>query len=160
MRGAASIRLRAGYHSDPQEHLSRTSTIVEVVDLGTFAHRDYCEWVDPNENPYPWGDWKLRLTNLTLWHPQYEIDLEAGCHTSAGVLDWICQIEGKIWADDANLAGLVRAFSSILNPQRHLCSFGQPKRIDSVPDLVNNYVDRHLGHGCDHLWIYQECNRP
>jgi len=39
--------------------------------------------------------------------PAYEVDLEQ-CLDGAQVLDWILQVAGKQWADDATVAGLVR----------------------------------------------------
>jgi hypothetical protein len=73
---------------------------------------------------------------------RYEVDLER-CLSSAEVLDWICQIAGKDWTDDstvanATLAGLVRAINDVLNPQAHLCSSGQSKRLDprQISELV------------------------
>lgn len=53
----------------------------------------------------------------------YWIPLER-CRTSAEVLDWIAQVAGKAWADDACLAGLVRAFDETLDLQGSLCGSG------------------------------------
>lgn len=53
----------------------------------------------------------------------YDVDLER-CRTSAAVLDWICQVAGKTWADDRILSGLVRALDHYLHPQECLCSGG------------------------------------
>jgi hypothetical protein len=39
------------------------------------------------------------------------------------------QIQGKIWATDSCLAGLVRAFNFYLRPQETLCSWGTGKTI-------------------------------
>jgi hypothetical protein len=76
--------------------------------------------------PYDWGPWRLdpQWYVLVRADPWYEIDLEK-CTTSAHVLDWIMQINGKTWGDHATLAGLVRAFDDLLHPQSTLCSFGQ-----------------------------------
>ncbi|MGH3548398.1 MAG: hypothetical protein ACRDQU_09860 [Pseudonocardiaceae bacterium] len=78
-----------------------------------------------------WGPWRLDADAGVLYPVtpyRYEIDLRT-CTTSAQVLDWICQIAGKEWADDATLAGLVRAFNDVLAPQATLCSFGQSTRL-------------------------------
>ena len=40
----------------------------------------------------------------------YEIDLDT-CTTSPEVLDWIMQVDGKVWATPTVLAGLVRALN-------------------------------------------------
>jgi hypothetical protein len=76
-----------------------------------------------------WNGWEHCGTNLRYeaYPPNhYEIDL-ADCTTSAKVLDWIIQIEGKAWADPMCLAGLIRAFNDILDPQTNLCSGGHGK---------------------------------
>lgn len=79
-----------------------------------------------------WGPWHLdgnqRLLFVTDPY-RYEVDLD-DCHTSAQVLDWICQVAGKTWADDAILAGLVRAIDDVLYPAENLCSGGRAKSID------------------------------
>jgi hypothetical protein len=100
-------------------------------------------------NPETWGPWHLDPDNLVLWighvrHPDvsaYEVDLER-CLTSAAVLDWICQVAGKSWADDAVTAGVVRALDDVLHPQRRLCSFaigagkGRQLDLEDVAELV------------------------
>jgi hypothetical protein len=84
-----------------------------------------------------WGPWALNHHNFTLEmfdRPDrftYWIDLEQ-CTTSAEVLDWICQVAGKVWADDATLAGLVRALNDVLRPQGTLCSWGHSRRLTKV----------------------------
>lgn len=83
-------------------------------------------------DPSKWNGWKLRKGG-GLEYPAYDggvypIDI-CGCTSSAGVLDKICQVSHKIWADDACLAGLVRALDEILNSQANLCSGGQDKRM-------------------------------
>jgi hypothetical protein len=101
-----------------------------------------------NEPPvYDWGPWRLDPdTYVLFWGDprRYEVDLER-CRTSAEVLDWICQVAGKQWSDDANLAGLVRAINDVLHPQASLCSWGASRRIaktkirqrvDSIADQV------------------------
>jgi hypothetical protein len=56
------------------------------------------------------------------------VDLER-CLDSADVLDWIAQVGKKNYADDAVLAGLVRALDDVLDVQANLCSFGRHKTI-------------------------------
>ncbi|SFQ26564.1 hypothetical protein [Amycolatopsis rubida] len=81
-----------------------------------------------------WGPWRLDPETLVLFceddaHPSgYEVDLEL-CLTSAQVLDWIMQVEMKTWADDAVVAGLVRALNDVLRPQATLCSSGISKTL-------------------------------
>lgn len=78
-----------------------------------------------------WGPWRLDRRTRVLYPVEpyrYEVDLDR-CRTSAEVLDWICQVAGKGWADDATLAGLVRALDDVLYPQANLCSSGQSKTL-------------------------------
>jgi len=84
-----------------------------------------------------WGPWLLDPEAAVLWHRDYgyEIDLER-CLTSAQVLDWIMQVNGKEWPDQAATTfGLVEAFDAVLHPQQHLCSFGTSKRL-TAPEAV------------------------
>jgi hypothetical protein len=86
-----------------------------------------------------WGPWALNDQTMTLEtdRPQYPagggywIDLES-CTSSAEVLDWVCQVAGKLWADDVTLAGLVRALNDVLNPQGTICSSGQGRRLSKA----------------------------
>lgn len=81
-----------------------------------------------------WGPWRLDGRTCVLYPDEpyrYEVDLET-CTSSAEVLDWICQIAGKTWADDATLAGLVRALDDVLRPQATLCPSGQSKQLTAA----------------------------
>ena len=56
--------------------------------------------------------WRLNRTDLTLDYYQndrhvYDVDLER-CRTSAETLDWIAQVAGKTWCDDAALGQRIR----------------------------------------------------
>jgi hypothetical protein len=78
-----------------------------------------------------WGPWELDTAVYVLRMDEpfgYEVDLEE-CTTSARVLDRIVQVAHKTDADDATIAGLVRALGDILSPQANLCSFGASKRL-------------------------------
>ena len=106
------------------------------------------DWVetDPNDagpgryHVPPWGPWTLHRRRAVLTHraSHYEIDLDS-CRHSPEVLDWICQITGKSWADNACIAGLVRALNDVLEPQACLCSFGQHLTITKadIRSLIN-----------------------
>jgi hypothetical protein len=98
---------------------------------------------------WPCGDggaWRLNPRYRVLTHPDYEVDLD-DCLTSAEVLDWIMQVAGKTWADDATLAGLVRALGDVLQPQARLCSWGKSTRISktNVAELVTQAARRWPG---------------
>lgn len=60
----------------------------------------------------------------------YWIDLRR-CTTSAEVLDAIVHASRTSWADDAILAGLVRAFDDLLDPMANLCSGGESRTMSS-----------------------------
>lgn len=80
-----------------------------------------------------WSPWHLDGDLAVLWIEavrgyRYEIDLES-CVNSAEVLDWLCQIVQKDWADDRVVAGLLHAVNDVLRPQAHLCSSGVSKRL-------------------------------
>lgn len=79
------------------------------------------------EDGRKWGRWEFIERNLTLLlrgsreygNSEYEIDLER-CLSSQRVLDYICQIHEKIWADNDVLANLVRALDRCLNLQKNV----------------------------------------
>jgi hypothetical protein len=74
-----------------------------------------------------WGGWTL--DGVWLEYPAYAAATYpvqiTDLRSSAAMLDLIMQVRGKSWADDACLAGLVRALDDIFQPQAHLCSGGQ-----------------------------------
>ncbi len=86
------------------------------------------EAVDP---PSDWGPWRIDTRSWVLYPVRpyrYEVDLEE-CLTSAQVLDHVAQIASKTWADDATVAGLIRALDDVLHPQATLCSGGAAREI-------------------------------
>lgn len=99
---------------------------------------------------HDWGPWVLDAANYTLergdggWFG-YWIDLEA-CTSPGMVLDRIAQVAGKAWADDATLAGLVRALTDVLNPQHFLCSSGAEKH------TTKEHVRRQVQRADDRGW--------
>ncbi len=50
-------------------------------------------------------------------------------HRVLGVEAGLSSVGGKPWADDACLAGLVRAIDDLLQPQAYLCSMGADRRL-------------------------------
>jgi len=81
-----------------------------------------------------WGPWRLDRATRVLYPVKpyrYEVDLD-DCTTSAQVLDWIIQVAEKTWADDATIAGLIRALDDVLHPQAHLCSSGASKTLNKA----------------------------
>lgn len=101
---------------------------------------------EPRFPPETWGPWRLNTRTVELvyetsTHPRirYAVDLER-CRTSAEMLDWIMQVSGKLWADDAVLAGLVHALNGLLNPQGNLCPGGSSRQMKRV--AIRDSVDR------------------
>lgn len=75
----------------------------------------------------------------------YEVDIEE-CTTSAEMLDWIFQINGKQWLktekENAELIGrLVQAFDDLLNPQATLCSWGQEQGPINVRQVLVDHKE-------------------
>jgi hypothetical protein len=87
-----------------------------------------------------WGPWKLNPETLQLVHSAegYEVSMPS-CKSSAEILDWIFQIQGKSWADAETVKGLLQALDDILKPQAHFCSGGKDKKA-SGEDLAKQYV--------------------
>jgi hypothetical protein len=95
-----------------------------------FITYELSELLDSVPVPTDWGPWRLDVEHLALYMDgnDYWVDL-ADCLTSARVLDKVIQISGKAWADDALIAGLIRALDDVLDPQANLCPFGASKRL-------------------------------
>lgn len=83
-----------------------------------------------------WGPWRMSDDGTRLereWDDpirHYWVDLQR-CTTSAEVLDSIMHASRASFADDAALAGLVRALDDVLNPMANLCSGGEPKTLST-----------------------------
>jgi len=84
-----------------------------------------------------WSEVRGNGSGITQGVPQYtaylgspEIDLDC-IRDSAGLLDWIFQIEGKTWATARVTKDLLSAFDAIFSPQQHLCSGGGSKVIQN-----------------------------
>lgn len=74
-----------------------------------------------------WGGWSFDGVFLDF-NGHYPVDMRY-MTSSPKMLDLIMQVAGKKWADDACLAGLVRALDTIFYPQSCLCSCGRGKRL-------------------------------
>lgn len=113
------------------------------------------EWLDINEfldRPVPprdWGPWRLDCDGpddlypvLTHRERAYEVALYE-CRTSPRVLDRIAQVASKEWADDATVAGLVRALDEVLGMQANLCGCGVSKRLsrERARDLAARAIE-------------------
>lgn len=94
-----------------------------------------------------WGRWTFNSTVLTLDfdNGQYEIDLER-CNSSAEVLDWICQLQSKVWTTAEDIGNLVAAFDDLLRPQANLCSFGRDTKITVTRDMLLDNARREIAY--------------
>lgn len=120
-----------------------------MILYGYSLARSYCAGMGDNQGrEQSWGPWRLDVDGVypALEHARedYPVNL-TNCNTSAEVLDWIVQVAGKGWADDATLAGLVRAFRDVLHPQANLCSMGQAKTLSTsrLNELITEAAARH-----------------
>jgi hypothetical protein len=87
-----------------------------------------------------WGPWRYDPENLRLESVRPG---SGGCKlelrrygTCSAMLDVICQVATKDWADAWTLGWLVRALDELLSPQKNLCSFGH--------DIGPLDVEQHL----------------
>lgn len=104
--------------------------------------------IQPELARHDWGPWKLRQATRELYldsdadparrHYTIPLDTFTG---SADLLDLICQVAAKTWADAATVAGLVWALTDILTPQAHICGGGVDRRI--TPAILGRLVDAY-----------------
>ena len=91
----------------------------------------------PSERPSPWvfnpAAMTLELHKGGHQEPVYDVDLER-CRTPAEVLDWIMHIQGKHWASDEVLAGLVRSLWDCLGSK--ICFGEGDKRPVNIKALI------------------------
>lgn len=81
--------------------------------------------------------WRYEKERQVLIHEgrYYEIDLDR-CQSSAAILDWIFQINGKTWTTPETMKDLLDLIEEVLNPQAYFCSWGteqSQKTKDSWP---------------------------
>jgi hypothetical protein len=92
------------------------------------------DYGDREWDPGRWNGSELDNSVLAYRYPdgggQYTIDLETSAVSSAYMLDAVLQVSDSQWANDECVAGLVYALSDVINPQAHLCGFGEDKRLD------------------------------
>ena len=83
-----------------------------------------------------WGPWRFEDNLVLVNGEDYEIDLEQ-INSSAKMLDWIFQINGK-GREEFCVTSLVQAFRDIFKPQSNCCSFGADKQF-SGSKLAKEY---------------------
>lgn len=86
-----------------------------------------------------WGPWSIDAKHLTLVHEHYEVSFR-DCTSSAAILDWIFQIQGKTWADKVTMFNLLKAFDDVLHPQENYCGGGVDHQVDGGA-LAQRYID-------------------
>jgi hypothetical protein len=83
--------------------------------------------------PHFWGNWTYNGDTFVLTfrknHWEYEVDLDE-CRDSAEVLDSIIQVSNKNVMTSGDVGTLVQAINAVLDPQGHMCSNGQNRRIE------------------------------
>lgn len=104
------------------------------ADLKPVDFADVLRQMAAKRNRTKWGNWIYHPGNFTLECQDergfiYEIDLDR-CRTSAEVLDWIFQVQGKTWATAEIVKYLLEALDDLLTPQGTLCSFGVSSTIN------------------------------
>ena len=113
-------------------------TILSLAELCDQADRH--DWRSLRQ----WGPWRLDTRTLELVFEEkpgcqgYFIDLETIC-CSAQMLDWIFQVEQKIWCTPEVMGHLIAAFQDIFTPQARLCSRGIGKRLNATAYLRGRY---------------------
>jgi hypothetical protein len=143
--------MKLSIHSQKQRHCR---TCGHVLVSSGFCSNERCKRHVPRfqryGSPVPllngrkWGNWRLDaerlcLEFLTHGTVTYEIDIER-IQSSAGVLDWIFQINQKSWASDKDIADLVQAFDDIFDPQQYLCSFHSEKQIGNPTEFLKRRI--------------------
>ena len=100
---------------------------------------DEIVWNIPEEIPPPadgdwWGPWRYNTNTLELEYYdedgkyKYGVDLQR-CNSSAEVLDWIFQVNNKMWCGYECTGHLVQAIRDLL--KRDFCSGGQDRPFDA-----------------------------
>ncbi|HSZ58545.1 MAG TPA: hypothetical protein VK797_22955 [Tepidisphaeraceae bacterium] len=104
-----------------------------------FTVRQLIDIAKKEEHRTQWGEWKFDPSRLTLTHEGegYEIDLEL-INSSAGILDWIMQINAKDWGDPPTIKNLLDAFDNLLHPQANYCSGGSHMRVNAAVVIRRN----------------------
>lgn len=116
-----------------EAHRAKSGVDALVIDAASLM-----EWDNPRpEHGDTWGNWRYDAKKLVLTHiPQdYEIDLE-DCSTSAKTLDWIFQMESKVWMTHEDKGNLLDALDDLIDPQATLCSGGANKTLDVKKHLT------------------------
>lgn len=88
------------------------------------------------------GPWEFDSEDYLLIHKkaEYIIPLER-ITSSACILDWIFQVQGKPWADLIDVYTLLVALRRILDPQANYCSFEEDRRTEGA-ELAKAYAEK------------------
>ena len=95
--------------------------------------------IDPTK-PHTHGPWTYDPERLVVTHrdtPSYEIDLEQ-MTTSAEVLDWIVQLNGKVWITAEDMGHFVELLDRLLYLQGRYCSGGTERGPVDVLTILTN----------------------
>jgi hypothetical protein len=102
-------------------------------------------------NKAQWGNWRFsRSNNLLIIRKSrdpgererdlYEIALEQ-CNSSAEILDWIGQLDGKNWTTAEDMGYLVEALDDLLSLQSNFCSGGE-EQSDGKPNYAKRILEQ------------------
>lgn len=104
-----------------------------VIDAASLLERN-----DPRPaHGDTWGNWRYDAKRMVLRHVphNYQIDL-LDCSTSSKTLDWIFQMESKMWMTHKDKGNLLDALDDLIDPQATLCSRGASKTLDVKKHLT------------------------
>lgn len=90
-----------------------------------------------------WGDWSLDTNTRQLVYNDdegnnYEVNVDEFT-SSAPVLDWIFQLQGKTWMTPQGMGDMLAAIDGIFHVQSSFCSGGQDHKIDATA-CVTAYI--------------------
>lgn len=95
-----------------------------------------------------WGKWtydydtECLCYNLCGKDDDYHFSL-GNIKRSSQILDWIFQLNNKIWMSSQDMKDLIEALDFLLHPQAAYCSFGQDKICEAktlLPKKPEGYV--------------------
>ena len=92
----------------------------------------------PRPNFVPW---KLNKNyELEIWNGAYCIPL-GEIHNSASMLDWVFQINKKVWATPQIVKQLLNALNYYLSPQQFYCSWEQNLEVENPKLIINRRLE-------------------
>ncbi len=103
--------------------------------------RSRISWRGPLVRVLNWTFDRQRLVITHAFMESYEVDVEQ-MSTSAEMLDWIFQLQGKTWVTEKDMGALIFMLRHIVHPQEHLCSGGVEKGPAAILENADHMLDR------------------